>query len=147
MSSRASIRRSIMVRAIALTGLCGFVIAARAAYSHALGQSSSRLSLRQTEVDLGDVPLGTAPAGAIIVANSGGSRLVVNPEVTKCGWCSDDFSLIVPANEQRLLPLQLDPQQRPGLLTEKLRFHTNDPANPTFDITVRGRVYVQKTAG
>lgn len=102
--------------------------------------SPPRVLLSESEIDLGGVTVGTAPAGFVTVKNGGGQRLIINRERGPCPNCDQESPLIVPPGVKKILPFQLDIQASPGPLLEEIRFQTNDRTTPTFVLRIQGLV-------
>ncbi|HUG89896.1 MAG TPA: DUF1573 domain-containing protein [Planctomycetaceae bacterium] len=122
-----------------------FLVARSAAFVRTIEQASAageaRLVLEDVERDLGVVQPGAQIRETFRVHNAGSQRLVINED--RCGRCGPSgqrSSLLVAPGETATIEIDFHAPRAAGDVQHVVRYTTNDPERPRFQLTLRATV-------
>ena len=113
---------------------------------HATKLLFPRAVLGETRLDHGAIAPGDVVHGEFRIRNVGGRRLIVSEDVGYCCGAAETSGkehLIVPPGDWRIVRIDLPTDQRGGPQSRTVRYRTNDPMLPRFELTVSATIQAE----
>jgi hypothetical protein len=98
--------------------------------------------------NFGELKSGTPLKHSFVVKNSGDSDLLINNVTPSCGCTATDFDKVVPPGKEGKITLAIEhTESLQGEVSKSATVNTNDPAMPSFILTLRASFKLERKPG
>jgi len=111
-----------------------------AAKSEEAAEKAPRLTLVEAVKDYGTVPKGEKLEWAFVVKNTGNSDLQIISAKPGCGCTVADWDKVIKPGETGKVTAHVDTTNFAGPIAKGITIETNDPSNPTAQLTIHAIV-------
>src|SRR6059058_222938 len=110
------------------------------AKTEAKAEKAPRLTIVEPVKDYGVVPKGDKLEWAFVVKNTGNADLQIIAAKPGCGCTVADFDKVVKPGETGKVTAHVDTTNFAGPIAKSVTLETNDPSNPTAQLTIHAIV-------
>ncbi|HEU4386533.1 MAG TPA: DUF1573 domain-containing protein, partial [Blastocatellia bacterium] len=98
--------------------------------------------------DFGELKAGTPLKYSFVVKNTGDADLVINSVTPSCGCTATDFDKLIPPGKEGKITLAIEhTESLQGEVAKTANVNTNDPAMPTFMLSLRASFKLERKPG